>query len=99
MTELTITLGYSAGQLDVRLEGDSYPDDWSTEREMSIMSDVENQLYDIDDIHTWRTNFETAQEYSPPGMSPEPEVGTVSVTDDEYTVDLEIESAADCDGF
>ena len=52
MTELTITLGYSAGQLDVRLEGDSYPDDWSTEREMSIMSDVENQLYDIDDIHT-----------------------------------------------
>lgn len=95
--ELTIELGYSVGQIDVRFEGESYPDGWNDMVETARMN-VQDALYDVADIHEWRDSFETAQEYSMPGMSPEPEVGTLTVTDDgEKTINLSIDSIHDCD--
>lgn len=95
--ELTIELGYSAGQIDVRFEGESYPDNWN-DRQASLSTAVQEELFEIADLHEWRNSFETAQEYSMPGMSPEPEVGTVTVDDEDgATIDLDIETIHDCD--
>lgn len=94
--ELTVEVGYAVGQLDVRFEGDSYPNDWN-DLEATARQQVEQALYDVADIHEWRDSFETAQEYSMPGMSPEPEVGTVVVDDDgNIEINLEIDSIHDC---
>lgn len=93
--ELTITLGYSAGQIDVRFDGDSYPEDWN-DRYHTVAHAVQEELFELADLHEWRDSFETAQEYSMPGMSPEPEVGTVVATDDDFEINLEIDSIHDC---
>lgn len=94
---LTIELGYSVGQIDVRFEGESYPDEWNS-LYTTLSTAVQEELFEIADLHEWRDSFETAQEYSMPGMSPEPEVGSVTVTEDgDYTISLDIETIHDCD--
>lgn len=95
--EFTIELGYSVGQIEVRFDGESSPDSWN-DMVTTARTDVQDELYEIADLHKWRDSFETAQEYSMPGMSPEPEVGTLLITDDgEMEVNLSIDSIHDCD--
>jgi len=94
--EIDVELGYAVGQIDVRFNAEDWPDNWN-ELESSARTAVEEALYEIADIHEWRDSFETAQEYSMPGMSPEPEVGSVIVDGDEFEVNLTIETIHDCD--
>lgn len=95
--ELTIELEYGGGNVGIRFTGDSYPDNWNEIIE-TARSEVKKELYEIADIHEWRDSFETAQEYSPPGRSPEPEVGTLIVSENgDLTVDLAINSVEDCE--
>ena len=94
--ELEIKLGYGAGQLEPRFEGDDYPDNWNDTQHSARMR-VQERLFEIADIHEWRESFETAQEYSMPGMSPEPIVGSLHVSENgEFTVELDIDSIHDC---
>lgn len=94
---MEIELGYAAGNVNVRFEGDTYPENWNSVVEEARMA-VQEQLFEIADIHEWRSSFETAQEYSMPGMSPEPNVGTIHVEDSgDFVIDLDIESIHDCD--
>lgn len=94
--EIDVELGYSAGAIDVRFDADEWPENWR-DLEASARTKVEKALYEVADIHEWRDSFETAQEYSMPGMSPEPEVGEIIVDGDEVEVNLSIDSIHDCD--
>lgn len=94
--EIAVSLGYSVGSIDVRFDAEDWPNNWN-DLESTARTQVKEELYEIADIHEWRDNFETAQEYSMPGMSPEPEVGVIRVDGDGFEVELEIESIHDCD--
>lgn len=94
--EIDVSLGYSAGSIDVRFDADEWPENWS-DLEQSARTQVKEALYEVADLHKWRDNFETAQEYSMPGMSPEPDVGSIIVEEDDVEVDLGIDSIHDCD--
>lgn len=97
MYSFEIELGYTSGNVQVKFSGNEYPENWTEVREKARMR-VLDQLYEIADIHDWRDNFETAQTYSAPGVIPNPEVGTVTISDEnEITVELTIDSVHDCD--
>jgi len=93
--EFTISLSYSAGTVLVNFEGDSYPENWSEIQAEAEMA-VQDELYEMNSIHEWQDSFETAKEYSMPGMTVEPEVGTLLINDGDIELNLSIDSLHDC---
>ena len=101
MSEITIIVEYYAGSISARFEADEFPEWWSPEVEQQFETKVVDKLLELEDLHTWRSHFETAQQYSRPGKEITPEVGTLEVGDtaEEYTIILEIDSVAAIEDF
>jgi len=80
MTELNVTLN---GPQSAEFNGD-YPEGFNYTEANSIVVDTLLDYLDMD-IHQLESSFQVAREYSPPGMMPQPDVGTLHVSEDEYS--------------
>lgn len=95
---VTMLAEYYAGNVDVRFECDDWPNVWDNDLENQVHHEAQVELLELSPVDEWRDNFETAQEFSPPGMSLEPVVGDVVVHDDgSYDIEFDIEDASDVD--
>lgn len=101
MIDISILVTYYAGSIGIEFESDSYPEWWDTDSEYQIEDEVKKDLLELSPIHEWRTHFETAREYAPPGQTIKPQVGVLNCEEnsEEYEYTIEFDSVAELEGF